>query len=59
MSGVDRGRIGGELEALGWQEDEEGNYIPPQSLWDNKPTSFYVYEAADLQELLGKSIDEE
>lgn len=54
MSGIDKALLMEKLKALGWKEtDEDGwNLSPPESLWINKPKSFYVYDAELLQELL-------
>ena len=54
-----------KLIALGWQEappDVECDslshacLIPPETLWQNKPAAFYVYDARDLQNLLGEGV---
>lgn len=33
--------------------------VPPSSLWENKPKFFSVYDARDLQEMLGSPVDGE
>lgn len=56
MSGVDRARLGSKLEKLGWTEDKDGRYIPNESLFENRPTSFSEYDAESLQDLLGEIV---
>ena len=58
MSGIDRANAVKELISVGWVEIEgrEGRgsdyLVPPDSLWRDRPKSFYVYDGAALQELL-------
>jgi len=67
MSGFDRMILGEKLEKLGWTRAPELDcgslsgacYIPPESLWQNRPAQFYVYDARDLQNMLGESVGEE
>ena len=65
MAGFDKYLLGEKLKAAGWEEvsgeqiDTETAFIPPDSLWAGKPPVFSVYEARDLQCLLGKPMDEE
>lgn len=67
MSGVDKSVLMRKLVELGWKKvssNEEcesvAGYclVPPDSLWKNKPSAFYVYEARDLQELLNTSTND-
>jgi len=55
MSGFDKAKLCCLLEKLGWIEDpdRENHYIPPESLWIDKQKSFYVYDAVEIQDLLG------
>ena len=61
MSAHDKVTIMEKLIALGWKEappeadcGSRAHYclVPPDSLWLNKPKSFYVYDAEELQNLL-------
>lgn len=61
MSGADRYWLEQELIAAGWTDapadvdcDSKAHacLVPPQSLWDNRPQAFYVYDARDLQNML-------
>ena len=40
------------LKDHGWVEVSEGRLSPPPSLWENKPNTFNVYDAIDLQDIL-------
>jgi hypothetical protein len=68
MSGVDRLVLMEKLKQLGWIEAPPNIdcgslshccLVPPESLWLNKPKSFYVYDAIDLQNILGKMVHDE
>ena len=61
MSGFDKLNLMRELINKGWRQaipqndcESFGGYclVPPESLWKNKPSSFYVYDAENLQDLL-------
>ena len=56
MSGFDKRCLMDKLIKLGWTENEsdECQYCvtPPDSLWKNKPSAFYIYDAESLQNLL-------
>ena len=63
MAGFDKYLLMQKLISEGWERaskenqcDSLGNYclIPPDSLWEKKPKSFYVYDAETLQEILGE-----
>lgn len=61
MAGFDKMMLGRKLEKHGWIEDTNNthgiySYIPPESLFKQRPKSFYVYDAEELQGLLGKSM---
>tara|TARA_R110002049_G_scaffold282589_2_gene462415 strand:- start:480 stop:656 length:177 start_codon:yes stop_codon:yes gene_type:complete len=56
MSGVDRAILGEKLKKLGWTENENGRYEPPESLWQNKPKDFSEYDAEEIQDLLGDNV---
>ena len=67
MGGFDKYWLMQKLEKLGWVEVEvidpkddfyQNKYMmrPPDALWKNKPESFHVYDAVDLQGILGKPI---
>ena len=43
-----------KLKKQGWIENEDGNFVPPDSLFKNKPNSFQLFDAMNLQELLEK-----
>ena len=58
MSGFDRAIMIRQLKKLGWKEVNGDNLAPPDELWENKPKMFYVYDARNLQDLLGESINE-
>ncbi len=64
MAGFDKWLIMEKLKRLGWTEaepdDPERPYqmIPPASLFANRPKTFHVYEAEDLQNLLGEPVDD-
>ena len=52
---VSKERIIEELEMRGWEVVEGTERLtPPDDLWKNKPDSFYVYDAIDVEELLNK-----
>jgi hypothetical protein len=73
MAGFDKVRLMDKLIALGWSElnqtgrgvvlAEGGNpdyiLVAPEDLYINPRRLFHVYEARDLQNLLGESIDED
>jgi hypothetical protein len=68
MAGFDRAVLMEKLIALGWKEApanvdcdslSHACLVPPDSLWQNKPKAFYVYDARDLQDLLGESVPED
>lgn len=68
MSGCDKSSLMQDLIDLGWKEVPSSDdcqsrsgfcLVPPDSLWNNKPRAFYVYDARDLQNILGKPINEE
>ena len=47
------------LITMGWDETEdEGRLIPPDDLWKNRPKDFLIYDAVDVQEILGKEFFE-
>lgn len=59
MGALDKYSLMEKLIEAGWTHapgtcDSKAGYclVPPDSLWQNKPLSFYVYYARDLQELL-------
>ena len=54
MGGFDRARLERRLIELGWSLTVDDKLIPPDSLWKNKKQSFHVYDADDLQNLLGE-----
>jgi len=60
MAGFDKLLIEEKLKKLGWKEDsnKKNYYIPPEELWGNKPESFYIYSADELQELLDNNADQ-
>jgi hypothetical protein len=53
MAAIDKLRLIRKLEARGWKT-VEGEYMlePPEELFNNRPKTFYVYDAVDLHELL-------
>lgn len=53
MSGFDKSIRCRALKENGWVEVKDNLLIPPDSLWKNKPKSFYVYDALELHKLLG------
>jgi hypothetical protein len=57
MAAFDKLRLEEKLVALGWEviekPDQPWRLKPPQILWDQRPSDFYIYDARDLQELLG------
>lgn len=73
MAGFDKVRLMDKLIALGWREPNEeerkvlaedgGNpgyfLIMPHELYANMSKFFHVYDARDLQNLLGEPIIEE
>ena len=70
MGGFDKAWLMIKLEKLGWIEVEvldpdddfyQNIYMmePPDSLWENKRKSFHVYDAKDLQDILGEPVPEE
>jgi len=54
MSGIDKAILCRELKEKGWTEKDNYQLVPPEKLWKNKPTSFYLYDARLLQEVLGE-----
>ena len=58
MSGVDRARIERRLLELGWTLTSDDKLIPPDTLWENKKKSFHVYEADDIENMLGEMSEE-
>ena len=68
MGGFDKYLLGEKLKALGWKElnpDAEPlapdylHYVPPESLYKDAPTSFWIYDAEQLQHLLGQPVLED
>ena len=59
MSGIDRARLAQKLIDLGWTEDNNDMLTPPDKLFENKPVKFYVYEAEQLQDLLGECVTDD
>ncbi len=68
MAGFDKFILMEKLIAAGWQEapatvecDSLSHYclVPPESLWVNRPASFYVYDAKALQNLLAPATEGE
>lgn len=61
MAGLDKHILIDKLIELGWIVDPYDclRLTPPDSLWKNKPKSLWVYDAKDLQDILGEEIDEE
>lgn len=66
MSGVNKSYLMSRLRALGWtdvDEPEKSPYqmAPPPSLWEQRPPSFYVYDAETIQELFapGSTVEDE
>lgn len=57
MSGWDKNMMYTVLKDQGWAEVYEGRLSPPNSLWENKPNTFNVYDATDLQDILGGQLD--
>lgn len=53
MSRMDKTNIAELLKEYGWSEIKDGTFKPPDSLWENKPESFPVCDALDLQNTLG------
>jgi len=51
MGGLDRAIIEIELIEKGWVV-EDGIFIPPDSLWENKANITNAYDARDLQDIL-------
>jgi hypothetical protein len=57
MAAWDKVVLGEKLVELGWTEirkDGLALFVPPESLWQQRPPAFRVYEAIDLQNLLGE-----
>lgn len=52
MAGFDKVILAEKLIELGWKETHDGQFIPPDNLWDNKPESFNIYDAEEIQNLL-------
>ncbi len=68
MSGFDRAILMEKLIVLGWQEApanidcdslSHSCLVPPEELWRKKPKAFYVYQARDLQNILGEEVQED
>jgi hypothetical protein len=63
MSGFDKFVLMEKLKKLGWKEaggdDDPYGMIPPDELWKDRPHRFYVYDARDLQNILGQAIPED
>lgn len=53
MGGLDKYLRCDALVEHGWVEVEYNRLVPPDSLWKNKPESFHVYDALELQACLG------
>jgi len=56
MSGFDKYLVIEELKKLGWEEIQDEKYMmkPPDELLEKaKGKKFYIYNARDVQELLG------
>lgn len=53
MGGFDKAVRCRALMEHGWIEIEDNMLVPPDSLWQEKPISFYVYDAIELQGYLG------
>ena len=52
---ISKERIIDELEMRGWEVIKGTDRLtPPNDLWNNSPSSFHVYEAIDVEELLNK-----
>jgi hypothetical protein len=52
---VSKEEIKDALITMGWDETEDVDRLaPPDDLWENKPKDFYIYDAVDVQEILGK-----
>lgn len=52
MSGFDKSMMYDVLKEHGWVEVSEGMLSSPKSLWENKPNTFNIYDATDLQDIL-------
>jgi hypothetical protein len=68
MAALDKYLLCERLKELGWREasedeleppDVRNRLVPPDSLWANKQQTFHVYQARDIQELLGVAVDED
>jgi len=61
MAGFDKYILGEKLEKLGWRWESlrSNTMIPPENLWNKRPKVFHVYDARDLQDLLGEPVPEE
>ncbi len=66
MSGFDKGYLMERLVELGWTEVEDAEkspyqMAPPAALWEQKPRSFYVYDAETIQELFapGSTVEDD
>jgi hypothetical protein len=47
------------LITMGWDETvDEDKLTPPDDLWKNRPKDFSIYDAVDVQEILGKQFFE-
>jgi len=53
MGGIDKALRCSELVEHGWKEVSDNRLVPPDELWNNKPKSFDVCDAIDLQSMLG------
>ena len=66
MAGFDKGIQKNKLTALGWvmatEDATNGDVplhyqmVPPDDLWQKRPKTFYVYQAEELQNLLGDEV---
>ena len=44
---------------MGWDETADKDRLtPPDDLWKNRPKDFRIYDAVDVQEILGKQFFE-
>lgn len=60
MAGFDKYVLMEKLKKLGWKEGGDGYEMePPPELFEKRPRLFHVYDAKDLQNLLGEEVPEE